>query len=97
MNAVLDALDALGADCDQVAESLSRRGISGYAGNVSRCPVANYLTAELDGAWCVTAADAMDLASLESVTVPPAVADFVERFDAGDYPDLCLNFRPAAS
>lgn len=94
MNAVIEVLDALGTDGNQVAESLFRRGVNGYVGSVSRCPIANYLTAELDGAWCVTAADAMNLASLESFTVPGAVADFVEAFDAGKYPELQRNYEP---
>lgn len=80
---------------DEIADFFRKEGIKGYRGEIESCPIANYVSAGCGGKV------QMDDKSLITIdpTNPekevgwvlehtPAMAEFIKRFDAGDYPDL---------
>lgn len=88
---IKEALELLDAgDADGVAVVLHSLDANGRAGNALRCPLARALR-QLTGRdrVCVGggSADVFN-APFESAPLPPAVNDFVDAFDAGQYPEL---------
>ena len=81
----------LGNTADEVATTLRRAGITGKQKEPDCCAIANYLTfvgfdgirveLDLDDDVVISTAD-------DSADATSAVAEFVEGFDAGRYPDL---------
>jgi len=94
---LLDALAALGKTEEQIAASLRARGVTGERRNSRCCPLARYLTAEL-GRQVVVDGDSICIDGpsswQESVWPDRCVADFIEGFDHGDYPDLVERTQP---
>lgn len=84
---VFDALDELGGTADIVAARLLAEGCRGRRMKGESCPVANYLKMMFDLGAAVCAQSAC-LWSGPECDLPPAVASFVSRFDAGEFPDL---------
>lgn len=95
------ALHALGADSDQVAETLRVGGHRGNQEDCYTCPVALYLLSVIDGAtradvntvecavWIGGASVLLPAAA--RIQTPLAVAAFVSDFDDGaDYIDLAV-------
>jgi hypothetical protein len=85
-------LGTLGDTSDQIAAAFVAKGIKGETGSAYRCPVAKWLIAETG---CREAeVDQADVCVRRDgggslwVTPPEPVADFIVRFDEGDYPDL---------
>jgi hypothetical protein len=88
-------LVSLGSEPDEVAQALRAAGIYGYRDEPASCPVANWLAQETGLSPHVDRA-AVELYPIpigdegplvESAT-PLAVAEFVGRFDNGEYSDL---------
>lgn len=96
---VAQALQALGATPNMVAEYLSREALAGKPKDDCGCPVALYLQAVIeehpragiyhDDHWfaCVWSRDRTNNVEME-VDLPAAVRDFVLAFDRSEYPDL---------
>lgn len=95
------ALESLGSTADEVAQTLSSRGITGRRNSGCDCPVARFLQAEVpetarlwwfSGYWVDGEYIQLPLSMSElpetRVDVPQPVYEFVLRFDSGDYPDL---------
>jgi hypothetical protein len=81
-------LDGLGQTADEVAEFLQGQGCMGIRGHPHLCPVAHYL-ARMHGEHCAVASHIVVNETHRAVVdTPPAVRDFIVRFDAGDYPEL---------
>ena len=95
------ALDKLGSSADEIAETLSAAGIKGYPEDCFHCPLANWLTSTFSLAEHGLRADVgsyeiniHNFASGEGVCTihtSEAVADFVNDFDMGDFPNLALD------
>lgn len=85
-----DAIKELGASSKSVAAKLKRLGIKGERGSADSCPVANFLKKrfvddeiEVDGARVQV--------NGVSIEAPRFIADFVDRFDSGNYPEVDEN------
>ncbi len=94
IDAVCDALDRL---CllggpDPIAAFLRERGYRGTRRANCGCPVAGYLSAA-SGRVVEIAEQRWGFAGgqMDEGTVPAPVAEFIRRFDEGDYPDLALT------
>lgn len=91
MNSLDEALTALGDTADQVAAHLRAKKITGCRFNACHCPVATYLAqsgvVEKPAVGDKTIGYLADWGDVE-VQTPSAVADFINRFDAGEFPDL---------
>lgn len=93
--AVEQFLANLGSSEQAVYETLKNRGIQGLR-NISRqCPIARVLMQEFNTKAYVTSVevfmpDNMNSKPYGEVFVPTteAVMDFIDSFDAGNYPDL---------
>jgi hypothetical protein len=85
-------LAALGDTVDEVAASLIAANITGLRCTAGQCPVSVYLSRKGYGRPQVgaylAAVEGITEADRVSVTLPPAVIEFVRRFDAGDFPAL---------
>ncbi len=77
---------------DDIALHLRAGGFTGKQCAAWDCPLTNYLTATLDGAWVAgpneVYPDGEDLDASQVHLLPPDVSTFVRQFDAGRYPDL---------
>lgn len=89
------ALGELGYNADEVAKTLQMKGIQGCTSDDFRCAVAEYLRAECQPPRnehredvSVGAGTAYLYATGVVIPLPDAVADFVEMFDQGLYPNL---------
>lgn len=87
------ALAKLGTTTEEIAESLKVKSCKGYRRQAESCPIAVYLKAEfpqynvfVDGVWI----DMLILGGLNSTNLdaPEVIHDFVQSFDAGQFPDL---------
>ena len=90
------ALTSLGSSADDVADTLESGGWRGLRQDAGTCPVTLYLTAVMPdtlgaavgtGQATVHPVDGRDV----EIDLPPAVADFVQAFDGGAYPDLVVS------
>lgn len=82
------ALAALPEDPVAIAARLGAQGCRGIRENNECCPIANYLTGlGFVGAWVDPEQIAVDDEDYP-VDTPPAVGEFVNRFDKGDWPEL---------
>lgn len=93
------ALHALGPTANDVADSLDNGGWHGIPGDAGACPIANYLTEvvpDTRGA-AVSASGAtvfhLDGHATETV-MPVGAADFITRFDDGEFPYLVDHAEP---
>lgn len=89
-----EALAALPDTADGIAAHLLAKGIRGVPADSSCCVLANYLTGEgftaaSVGNFSIGACD--DDGGSEDVDTPKPVAEFVRRFDAGEWPELALD------
>ncbi len=79
---------------DEVAEFLRERGIKGQIGNLNRCPIAEYVNGA-SGVNCEVDDDSVAVAFNDDAEakyiMSAAMKEFVQKFDAGDYPDLILE------
>lgn len=84
------ALDALGRDNSEIADTLFRLGITGIPGSMTECPVARYLNRCFPGSrFSVDGADIWDRnAVMPEVITPAAVTAFVMVFDHNGAPEL---------
>jgi hypothetical protein len=92
----LEALAQLGANADDMAHALHRLGVTGVLGGCTRCPLANHLVDVLGLRMAEVAETEMALywpgsADRELVDMPPPAAEFVVRFDRGDFPQLVAH------
>ncbi len=88
-----------------IAELLLEQECRGFSDEAASCPIAAYLSRNGIVRPVVSETHANSLASNNEklpsgadeldVTLPPAVAEFVSRFDAGNYPELDLNTEMA--
>jgi len=82
------ALRSLGTDPDEIADSLRLRGITGYQRCSTKCIIANYLEVETGEPW-VVGGGAHTLNDLNTfIFLGSGMRAFINRFDAGHYPDL---------
>jgi len=79
---------------DEIAELFRREDIKGSHGAVT-CPVSNYLKRETGIRYSVFLSarqydeeQRCEVVQRESYGVPFSVFEFIQRFDAGQYPDL---------
>lgn len=84
LNRLLEELDL--KTPDEIAQYFMRLGIKGDRGKCDTCPVAHYLTDNLN-------TNAIVMSSLAATTedvcdLPPNVRQFVNDFDQGVYPGL---------
>jgi hypothetical protein len=88
-----EALAALPGTADAIAAHLAAKGIRGVRNSDKCCPIANYLTGA--GFSCVsvggTSAFARDDRQDYWEWTTDAVAGLVERFDAGEWPELVAD------
>lgn len=87
------ALAELPDTADGIADRMRALGIKGFCGDAYNCPVANWLLRPGSGFAGASVGDVRievcDADSgFEDEPTPPAVAEFVRRFDAGVYLDL---------
>jgi hypothetical protein len=97
---VVDAVAALGATADEVADTLQRAGIAGVPLDPTRCPIARYVDHRFPGLVkrLVVSTSSKSLSvSLVSGPIPGPVGEFIDRFDHEEYPDLIekRNIPPA--
>lgn len=94
---VVGLLHHLGGDADAIAQTLQRHGITGRPVSAARCPIARYLSArtrDAEGTSRLSASVTRDYIEVRSagtrfwVDAPPAIHDFVARFDCGDFSAL---------
>lgn len=91
------ALKSLGANKNKVAATLTSKKVQGDRSESESCPVANFLYKKFPKAVTVD----VDSESIEvkwndcdvSVKPPKAVANFIEDFDEGKFPDLDSNAK----
>lgn len=82
-----DAIKNLGFNSIQIRATIYNAGVKGRQQSVCNCPVANYLKSQgyrdvVAGTdWCA-------VKDQEPVITPNSVKDFMEKFDAGLYPEL---------
>jgi len=79
---------------DEIADLFRREGIKGSHG-AAKCPVSNYLKRETDIRYSVFRSARQydeeqhcERVERESYEVPSSAFIFIQRFDAGQYPDL---------
>jgi hypothetical protein len=92
---VQGALRKLGDNSAKIAESLKAMGIRGFLEDSACCPLANYLVKELN---LDTEAEVLMIYGGRTVChgseylmyeeLPDAAIEFIDRFDAGAFPDL---------
>lgn len=91
-----DELVTLGETADEIAKALKAYGVTGYRRNPTDGPIASHLWAVLtaEGFRRVRVSVNEDLIRVETdgcqidFPTPPAVQEFIRRFDAGAYPEL---------
>ncbi len=83
---ILAPLYELGNTPSKIAKELERRGIQGIKEDGSSCPLANVLQAHYREGVLV----GRDEIEINGVTLstPDVFAEFVSRFDGGDFPNL---------
>ena len=94
---VVALLHHLGGDADAIAQTLQRHAIAGRPVSAARCLIARYLSARTRDAEdfarlsASVTRDTIELRSAATrfwVDAPPALHDFVARFDRGEFADL---------
>jgi hypothetical protein len=87
---LLEELAVLGSTRGQIAKFLQAQGVQGKIGISDQCPVANYLKRKHNkasvGSMVLTWEAPSDLD--ECVSTPASIKDFINAFDAGQYPEL---------
>ena len=89
-----EALDALKVHEFDLPRYFMEQGLSGRKDDCKLCPIARYLSRETDAvevdvsAWTsfLVSADGRE----EWITHPDFIGDFIEQFDAGEFPNLVL-------
>lgn len=84
----------VGSSPDEIAETLEHEGVYGWPEDGTACPVWHLLDREL-GHECVSFFVDHNLVELrgvgyrrKTIETPDPVADFIEAFDNGKYPEL---------
>lgn len=90
---LFQALAELPDTPDGIADRMRVLGIKGYCGDAYNCPIANWLLRPDTGYEGASVGDIRievcdDDSGFQDAPMPPAVAEFVRRFDAGVYLDL---------
>lgn len=100
---LLDSLDSMGADENQIANTLKTMGITGVKDVVDACPIANYLCGLYPNQYVsvgpYTTYIAKDRYStpIASVRNPEKIKQFINKFDNGEWPELCKDKITAPS
>lgn len=95
MLSLAQALAALPDTADGIAAHLIALGRKGVPGDGCNCPVSNYLTGEgfhrvwVAASW--TRAYAEPSSGRQVVETPAHITEFVDRFDAGEWPELVAD------
>lgn len=86
---VYNALQTINA-WDNIADGFRQRGIRGWRTDACQCPVANYIKnyTSVSVAVCKEHVGFEEGDGWGNAPVPFRVADFIHRFDNGEYPDL---------
>lgn len=87
METTQEAVDKLAALVD-IPEYLTKGGYRGSKYRSRDCPVAVYLYDKTGEAHVVCKEMIANLGSLEAISVPLPVQDFIHRYDRGDFPGL---------
>jgi hypothetical protein len=89
-----EALAALPTTADDIAAHLHAKGIQGVPEDSCNCPITNHLTG-LGFDWVSVTQTRVqgrsDTRGLDDVRTPWWIAEFVERFDNGEWPELVLD------
>lgn len=78
----------------EIASYLKQRGIKGFAGHPSKCPVTQFIKQEVDDAVVLklfqigTTRRYVMVNTAPRVRIPKQLRTFIKRFDAGKYPAL---------
>lgn len=93
-------LHSLGPTSGEVADSLRKRGITGFPGHCQTCPIAVLILREYPGEVTpknlTVRGDAIELFSgtaLRVVRMPQPVRHFLVAFDLAEYPDMIRRER----
>lgn len=88
-------LEGLGDSSDEVASALARAGVKGMCGQSGSCALANHLRSLMlyQSYAAVTPSIVIwtDKKAAMRLSLPPAVQEFVQKFDEGHYPELIWN------
>lgn len=87
METTQEAVDRLAALVD-IPDYLMRAGYRGAKYRSCDCPVAMYLRDKTGESHVVCKEMIANLGSLEAISVPLPIQDFIDRYDRGDFPEL---------
>lgn len=90
----IEALDKLGSTADKIAKNLLALKIKGRPVQASYCPIAIYLKkcGFVGAGISQNGIDFYDGDKLAApLATPKPVANFITKFDSGNYPDLILK------
>lgn len=82
---------------EDVSVELYTRGVTGHMADACHCPVATYLSAQIDEEVFVTPDGAQAFPAVgytENVPLPTKVNQFVYAFDSNKHPELVGTDRP---
>jgi hypothetical protein len=91
---LFDLLDSLGGSSSVVASRLLAEGCRGRRHDACHCPLVAFVRRHVGpGTWVAAGPNVMNVTWFStgehaSTAYPPAVAEFIKRFDAREFPDL---------
>jgi hypothetical protein len=80
---VQEALESLGSTRIEVAKTLRKAGCKGRKSSIAHCPIAHYVQQMTGDYWVVVYYGQTRPGLGDLIANPPAVWDFIKRFDAG--------------
>jgi hypothetical protein len=84
---IYEALKKLGGNPDTVARRLKEAGIRGKRHDNECCPIARFINERFKPHFVDVHTEFIDC-DVGQIETPPAVAQFIERFDTCYYPEL---------
>ncbi len=89
--ALLDPLMQLGDTPGKIAIALRHRRIRGYKGDMTSCPLAEYLKTIYPSMCIMVGVKRISINGLVVSPIPKRLQQFIEFFDEGKYPFLDNN------
>jgi hypothetical protein len=89
-------LRSLGNTADEVASAMRAKGVRGVPNTIRHLnPIARYVQGQVDSACNIHVVDNTLTIRFrdgreQEIAIPPAVRDFLDSFNRGQYPDLLL-------
>lgn len=73
----------------EIAALIAAEGIRGEKNDPYCCPLARYLGGSVGRSWIAVGCDYIwDYETFTEYPMAPHIAEFITRFDAGDFPEL---------